>query len=281
LSGQTVPYSRKEYTGFGSKFGNEITANGNTEETDRIPYVFIPVRISSRGYVSPSETMSKSTKNGTVFTNNQYIRVLNPVANYENSQKYLTYKKIGEIVLPVKDKSAPVPIYQLVDSCMYKLGQYKVYNYNNEMKISSSQTVATMKKYTLTSPYSLEQLDQFIKDAISKIKTEQEDDGSKTLQEVLSPLYEIDEKIKMMHQEKLYKDKEDRVRTVYLPLYDDSKYLEFYLGQNDTGRKQTLSDLQFALNAKDVSGEYLFSQEDRILIQDMINAINVFNEHLE
>jgi hypothetical protein len=47
----------------------------------------------------------------------------------------------------------------------------------------------------------------------------------------------------MMHQEKLYKDKEDRVRTVYLPLYDGSKYLEFYLGQNNTGRKQTLSDL--------------------------------------
>ena len=281
LSGQTVPYSRKEYTGFGSKFGNEITANGNTEETDRVPYVFIPVRISSNGYVSPSETMSKSTKNGTVFTNNQYIRVLNPVANYENSQKYLTYKKIGEIVLPVKDKSVPVPIYQLVDSCMYKLGQYKVYNYNNEMKISSSQTVATMKKYTLNSPYSLEQLDQFIKDAVSKIKAEQEEGGSKTLQEVLSPLYEIDEQIKMMHKEKLYKDKEDRVRTVYLPLYDDSKYLEFYLGQNSTGRKQTLSDLQFALNAKGVDNQYLFSQEDRILIQDMINAINVFNEHIE
>lgn len=281
LSGQTVPYSRKEYTGFGSKFGNEITANGNTEETDRIPYVFIPIRISSNGYISPSETMSKSTKNGTVFTNNQYIRVLNPVANYENSQKYLTYKKIGEIVLPIKDKSVPVPIYQLVDSCMYKLGQYKVYNYNNEMNISSSQAVATMKKYTLTSPYSLEQLDQFIKDAISKIKTEQEEGGSKILQEVLAPLYAVDERIKMMHMEKLYKDKEDRVRTVYLPLYDDSKYLEFYLGQNNTGRKQTLSDLQFALNAKDVSGEYLFSQEDRILIQDMINAINVFNEHLE
>ena len=281
LSGQTVPYSRKEYTGFGSKFGNEITANGNTEETDRIPYVFIPVRISSNGYISPSETMSKSTKNGTVFTDNSYIRVLNPVANYENSQKYLTYKKIGEIVLPVKDKSVPVPIYQLVDSCMYKLGQYKVYNYNNEMKISSSQVVATMKKYTLTSPYSLEQLDQFIKDAVSKIKTEQEEGDSKTLQEVLSPLYEIDERIKMMHQEKLYKDKEDRVRTVYLPLYNDSKYLEFYLGQNNTGRKQTLFDLQFALNAKDTNGQYLFSQEDRILIQDMINAINVFNEHLE
>ena len=281
LSGQTVPYSRKEYTGFGSKFGNEITANGNTEETDRVPYVFIPVRISSNGYVSPSETMSKSTKNGTVFTNNQYIRVLNPVANYENSQKYLTYKKIGEIVLPVKDKSVPVPIYQLVDSCMYKLGQYKVYNYNNEMEISSSQIVATMKKYTLTSPYSLEQLNQFIKDAVSKIKTEQEEGGSKTLQEVLAPLYEIDEQIKMMHKEKLYKDKEDRVRTVYLPLYDDSKYLEFYLGQNNAGRKQTLSDLQFALNAKGVDNQYLFSQEDRILIQDMINAINVFNEHLE
>lgn len=404
LSGQTVPYSRKEYTGFGSKFGNEITANGNTEETDRIPYVFIPIRISSRGYISPSETMSKSTKNGTVFTNNQYIRVLNPVANYENSQKYLTYKKIGEIVLPIKDKSVPVPIYQLVDSCMYKLGQYKVYNYNNEMKISSSQVVATMKKYTLTSPYSLEQLNQFIKDAVSKIKTDEtgvdpeewskkegwsvqyfnthikpqldkywqieyelvsDDEPSigeatmymayngnkrpevtsdttfdaiingertatsrhenwpgtawwKTLnvgdvitlrdtkenlptsrrikvritraahqlsglsvQEVLQPLYEVDQRIKMMHQEKLYKDKEDRVRTVYLPLYDDSKYLEFYLGQNNTGRKQTLSDLQFALNAKDISGQYLFSQEDRILIQDMINAINVFNEHLE
>ena len=281
LSGQTVPYSRKEYTGFGSKFGNEITANGNTEETDRVPYVFIPVRISSNGYVSPSETMSKSTKNGTVFTNNQYIRVLNPVANYENSQKYLTYKKIGEIVLPVKDKSVPVPIYQLVDSCMYKLGQYKVYNYNNEMEISSSQIVATMKKYTLTSPYSLEQLNQFIKDAVSKIKTEQEEGGSKTLQEVLAPLYEIDEQIKMMHKEKLYKDKEDRVRTVYLSLYDDSKYLEFYLGQNSTGRKQTLSDLQFALNAKGVDNQYLFSQEDRILIQDMINAINVFNEHIE
>ena len=404
LSGQTVPYSRKEYTGFGSRFGNEITANGNTEETDRIPYVFIPIRISSRGYISPSETMSKSTKNGTVFTNNSYIRVLNPVANYENSQKYLTYKKIGEVALPIKDKTVRVPIYQLVDSCMYKLGQYKVYNYNNEMKISSSQTVATMKKYTLTSPYSLEQLDQFIKDAVSKIKTDEmgtdpeewskkegwsveyfnthikpqldkywqieyelvsDDEPSigeatmymaydgnkrpevtsdttfdaiingertatsrhenwpgtawwKTLnvgdvitlrdtkenlptsrrikvritraahklsgfgvQEVLSPLYEIDERIKLMHQEKLYKDKEDRVRTVYLPLYDDSKYLEFYLGQNNTGRKQTLSDLQFALNAKDISGQYLFSQEDRILIQDMINAINVFNEHLE
>lgn len=404
LSGQTVPYPRKEYTGFGSKFGNEITANGSTEETDRIPYVFIPVRISSRGYVSPSETMSKSTKNGTVFTNNQYIRVLNPVANYENSQRYLTYEKIGEIILPVKDKSVPVPIYKLVDSCMYKLGQYKVYNYNNEMKISSSQTVATMKKYTLTSPYSLEQLDQFIKDAVSKIETDEmgtdpeewskkegwsvqyfnthikpqldkywqieyelvsDDEPSvgeatmymayngnkrpevtsdttfdaiingertatsrhenwpgtdwwKTLNvgdvitlrdtkenlptsrrikvritkaahklsglsvnEVLSPLYEIDERIKMMHQEKLYKDKEDRVRTVYLPLYDDSKYLEFYLGQNNTGRKQTLSDLQFALNGKDINGQYLFSQEDRILIQDMINSINVFNEHLE
>lgn len=404
LSGQTVSYNRKEYTGFGSKFGNDIVKNGQTEETDRIPYVFIPIRISSSGYVSPSETMSKSTKNGTVFTNNQYIRVLNPVANYENSQKYLTYKKIGEIVLPIKDKSVPVPIYQLVDSCMYKLGQYKVYNYNNEMKISSSQTVATMKKYTLTSPYSLEQLDQFIKDAVYKIKTDEmgtnpeewskkegwsvqyfnthikpqldkywqieyelvsDDEPSigeatmymayngnkrpevtsdttfdaiingertatsrhenwpgtawwKTLnvgdvitlrdtkenlptsrrikvritraahklsglsvQEVLQPLYEIDERIRMMHQEKLYKDKEDRVRTVYLPLYDDSKYLEFYLGQNNTGRKQTLSDLQFALNAKDISGQYLFSQEDRILIQDMINAINVFNEHLE
>jgi hypothetical protein len=85
----------------------------------------------------------------------------------------------------------------------------------------------------------------------------------------------------MMHQEKLYKEKEDRVRTVYLPLYDDSKYLEFYLNQNNTGRKQTLSDLQFALNAKDTDDQYLFSQEDRILIQDMINAINVFNEHLE
>ena len=161
MSGQIVPYPRKEYTGFGrkrSKDDKKVPKDvaEEDEKWERIPYVFIPVRISSNGYVSPSETMSKSTKNGTVFTNNQYIRVLNPVANYENSQKYLTYKKIGEIVLPVKDKSVPVPIYQLVDSCMYKLGQYKVYNYNNEMKISSSQTVATMKKYTLTSPYSLE-----------------------------------------------------------------------------------------------------------------------------
>jgi hypothetical protein len=90
------------------------------------------------GRVFASETMSKSTKNGTVFTNNSYIRVLNPVANYENSQKYLTYKKIGEVALQIKDKTVRVPIYQLVDSCMYKLGQYKVYNYNNEMNISSS-----------------------------------------------------------------------------------------------------------------------------------------------
>lgn len=284
LSGQVVSYNRKEYTGFGSKFGNEVVKNGQTEETDRIPYVFIPVRITQDGRIFASETMSKSTKNGTVFTDNSYIRVLNPVANYENSQKYLTYKKIGQVALPIKDKTVHVPIYQLVDSCMYKLDQYKVYNYNNEMKISSSQAVAMMNKYTLTSPYSIDQLNQFIKDAVSKIKTDEigtDQLSGFSVQEVLSPLYEIDDRIKMMHQEKLYKEKEDRVRTVYLPLYDDSKYLEFYLGQNNTGRKQTLSDLQFALNAKDIGGQYLFSQEDRILIQNMINAINVFNEHLE
>jgi hypothetical protein len=162
---------------------------------------------------------------------------------------------------------------------MYKLGPYKVYNYNNEMRISSSQAVASMKKYTYTSPYSMEDLDQFIKDAISKIHDETE--GSGTLKEILAPLYAVDEKIRMMNLEKKYKDMEDRVRNVYLPLYDDTKYLEFYLSQHGTGRQITLSDLNFALNAKDTNGEYLFDQEDRIHIQEMINAIKVFNEHLE
>jgi hypothetical protein len=46
--------------------------------------------------------MSRSTRNGVVFESNEYIRVLNPVANYENSQKYLTYKKIGQVVIEMK-----------------------------------------------------------------------------------------------------------------------------------------------------------------------------------
>ncbi len=403
LSGQEVPYQRKEYIGFGKKFGNNVIKNGKSEDTDRIPYVFLPIRVTDDGRVYGSATMSRSTSRGVVFDNNEYIRILNPVANYENSQKYLTYKKIGEVVINIKGYPSQVPIYQLVDSCMYKLGPYKVYNYNNEMKISSSQVVANMEKYTSSSIYSMQDLDQFIKDAVSKIENQDEVDAEEwskkegwsvehfnekvrdrlheawqieyelvsddepsigeatmymsygddkrddvtsettfdaiingertattrleswkgtqwwidlkvgdvitlrdtkinlptsrrikvritrpahklipqTVQEILQPLYEVDEKIKMMNLEKKYKDMEDRVRNNYLPLYDDSKYLEYYLNQNEPGRKTTLSDLQFALNAKDVKGDYLFDQEDRIHIQEMINSIKVFNEHLE
>lgn len=403
LSGQEIPYQRKEYIGFGKKFGNNVIKNGKFEDTDRIPYVFLPIRVTDDGRVYGSATMSRSTNRGVVFDNNEYIRILNPVANYENSQKYLTYKKIGEVVINIKGYPSQVPIYQLVDGCMYKLGPYKVYNYNNEMKISSSQVVANMEKYTTSSLYSMQDLDQFIKDAVSKIENQDEVDAEEwskkegwsveyfneemrdrlheawqieyelvsddepstgeaamympygdykrddvtsettfdaiingertattrleswkgtqwwiglklgdvitlrdtkenlptsrrikvritkqahklspqTVQEILQPLYEVDEKIKMMNLEKKYKDMEDRVRNNYLPLYDDSKYLEYYLNQNDPGRKTTLSDLQFALNAKDVNDNYLFDQEDRIHIQEMINSIKVFNEHLE
>ena len=77
---------KKQYVGFGSSFGNSITRHGVNENSTRIPFLFIPVRMFNSGEVRYSKTLSYYDKTSRVNkpVDKTYIRVANPVANYEN-----------------------------------------------------------------------------------------------------------------------------------------------------------------------------------------------------
>jgi len=73
-------------------FGNYVTKKGQTSESDRIPYIFIPALISYNGYKINSKTIIDSYGN---VLNRPYIRVYNPEVTSENQERYLIYKRVG------------------------------------------------------------------------------------------------------------------------------------------------------------------------------------------
>lgn len=265
----------QEYTGFGNVFGKNIN---NNEKSTRIPYVFIPIRINSKGVVYNSRSLVDRYGN---IINRSYIRVLNPIANFENQQKYLNYKRIGQISLQGKI----YPIYKLVNSPLYTLGQYKVYNYGNMMNISSSQAITNMGKYIYSSAMSIKELDDLIADAVKNVRPAKDSDVD--VRTVLQPLEEIDQYILKMHmqQEQEYQDQTTgtigyefrifNIKNNILTKYDDYEYLREYNSKNESGKQKMLSDLQFALDNKE------FSQEEKNLIADMISTIKQWNSYKE
>ena len=253
----------QEYTGFGNVFGKNIN---NNEKSTRIPYVFIPVRINSKGNVYDSRSLIDRYGN---IINRSYIRVLNPIANFENQQKYLNYKRIGQITLQGKI----YPIYKLINSPLYTLGQYKVYNYGNMMNISSSQAITNMGKYIYSSAMSIKELDDLIADAVKNVRPAK--DADTDVRTVLQPLEEIDQYILKMHMQQEYQFRIFNIKNNILTKYDDYEYLREYNSKNESGKQKMLSDLQFALDSKE------FSQEEKNLIADMISTIKQWNSYKE
>ena len=79
----------------------------------------------------------------------------------------MTYKKVGEIVL---SKGTKLPIYKLVNSSMYTLGQYKIYNWSEMMNIKSSETRFLINKHIETENYSINDLDSFVSDIMDVVR---------------------------------------------------------------------------------------------------------------
>lgn len=252
---------RQEYTGFGCVFGSTVVnKSGKKEDSTRIPYVFLPFRIingKNGAHIRKSETLTDKYGN---IINRSYIRVVNPIANFENQQRYLIYKKIGQIVVD----TGIYPIYKLVNNPMYTLGQYKIYNYGNKMNISSSQAVSNIQKYIYSSDISINELDNKIAEIIFKIRPAKDSFDVKT---VIAPLEEIDQYIAKQHLQQQHEFKIYNIRNNILTKYDDYEYLKYYNNKNTVGKQQMLNDLQFALNSPD------FTQEEKNLISDMISTI--------
>lgn len=266
VDGRITRYDRQEYIGFGNVFGiHVVNKSGKTEDSTRIPYVFIPARMDKDGNMLRSETLVD--RFGHVI-NRAYIRVLNPIANYENQQKYLTYKRIGEINTP----TGILPIYRLVDSSMYTLGQYKIYNYENQMDISNSQAVSNMRKYTYSSDLSLQELNDFIQEAVLAINRTKHKDGV-NLKTIIEPLTEVDQYIKKKHMQQQYEFRIYSIKNNILAKYEDYQYLREYQSKNDTGKEQMLRDLQFVLNSA------AFTQEEKIVATDMLSTIKQWIAH--
>ena len=263
-SGRITTYDRPEYIGFGNVFNSKEDTRSTNEKAKDVPYVFIPARLVGDKMYN-SWTMSGVTK--------KYIRVINPKANKtDNQQKYLTYKRIGYVTVYYAGKMNVLPIYQLTNSALYTLGNYKVYNYNNEMSISSSQAVTDTKKRRTESPYTIEELNDLIFEAVDEIQNQ---DIGTSLRTAVQPLIDVDEKVRAAYKTKEYEDKINRVKNIYIPRYDNSQYIDYYRNVSEANRPGMMSDLEFAKNAKD-----FFTEEEINLINDMIRVLKAFNEAL-
>jgi len=53
---------------------------------------------------------------------------------------------------------------------MYKLGQYKIYNFNDELDILSNPTLKNIENYIYSSVFSIADLNDLISDAVKKIE---------------------------------------------------------------------------------------------------------------
>lgn len=256
-TGAISKIDRAEYTGFGNVFGTTVVnKSGKKEDSTRIPYVFIPARTDRNGNARPSETI---VDRGGHIVNRAYIIVYNPISNFENQQKYLIYKRIGQVII----SGNVLPIYQLINSPMYTLGQYKVYNYGNRMDISSSQAVSNMKKYTYSSPMSMDELNSKIREVVTRIKPSSEGN----FKSIIAPLEELDQYIRQLHMQQQYEFRIYSIRNNIISKYDDYGYLQDFMNRNETGKNQMLADLQFALGSKE------FTELEKNLIVDMISNI--------
>ena len=269
-TGESYTIDEKQYVGFGKVFGNTIVKDGKEENVDRIPYVFIPGRL-----YEGSDDLYRSLTLGDA--ERSYIRVLNPVANYENQQRYLIYKKIGEVQV---NSGEVLPIYKLINSPMYRLGNHKVYNYENWIDITSSQIITAAGKYTLSSQYSINDLNEFVRKAVKQIEsTNDYRKYSKTVtpfREAVEPLENLDKQIDKLHEESLNRDRIFDVRNNILPIYEGGKYMDEYLSRGKKrGQLQMLQNLMYSLKSSE------FTEEEKVKISDMIATINEWRDRVK
>lgn len=263
FTGQTTNITVQEYTGFATQFGiKSVNKDGSIENSNRIPYVFVPIKIYKNSWVSKSNTIRDDYGN---IINRSYIRVLNPIANYENQQKYLIYKRIGQIEIP---KIGIVPIYMLVNSSMYNLSNYKIYNYDNIMNIYSSQAVSNMSKYIYSTSLSIDKLNEEILNAINSIIDNQKQlDENASARSILDPLFQIDAYIAKMHALQQAEFRVYRIKNVILAKYNNYEYMREYINRNKVGKENMLKDLYFVLTSNS------FDQEEKTYASDMIVTI--------
>ena len=261
VTGKEVEYNRKEYTGFGSVFGNFLVDSKENEDSDRIPYVFIPVRKNAFGGISYGKDFVNSYGN---LINRPYVRVYNPAFNFENDQKYFIYKRIGVINMA---SGIQIPIYRLINSSMYTLGQYKVYNYENEMPISATQILKTAELYLFSSKYSVQDLNDFISDAVRQIMN----GAQPNIDVATAPLKAVDAALQEMNKKH---QQEYRIYKI-LSKYENYEYLEFFKNKDDNERKQMIEDLQFVKNNDQ------FSEEEKNKADEMLTEIKQLQQAFE
>jgi len=83
---------------------------------------------------------------------------------------------------------------------MYTLGQYKIYNYENELGIRT-RTLNKLDKYVYSSKVSISELNDFIKQQIDAIEAFSGD--SRSIVDAVRPLDEIDNFLKAAHKQQL------------------------------------------------------------------------------
>lgn len=129
----------------------------------------------------------------------------------------------------------------------------------------------------VSSPYSIEELDELISNAVSEMSGIT---GSNLKQRV-QPLENVDTKIELAIKQQRFDEKIRIVRDIYLPRYNDSQYLDYYRSVSKENRPGVLEALRFALIAKDDNENFVFTEEERNLINEMIRSINTFEEALK
>lgn len=278
LTGEISKVPVQQYIGYGSVFGNKVVKRGRTEAADRIPYIFIPARLTAKGELRRSKTLAEydsATKSSTPISNT-YIRVLNPAVNYESPQKYLTYKKIGELYL---DSQTTLPIYKLVDSSMYTLGQYKVYNWGGEMNINSSIVRKTIDKYIGYDDYSIQSLDKFTADIIKTInaqnKSRKEADDAVGFDTAAQPLELLNSFIKKHHIISQSTQDIAQIRDIFLPAYENRLYLEMFKNISNKNKPLILQKFKNALDSHRLEG----SESDKV--QDMYETLKKYLNELQ
>lgn len=277
LTGQLSKKPEAQYIGYGNVFGNSVIRNGRKYDTEGIPFLFVPVKMGNNG-IYASETLSVYDKDAKQKRpiSTRYIRVYNPIKSYENPQTYLTYKKIGEIVL---GKGVKLPIYKLVNSSMYSLGQYKVYNWSQMMDIKSSETRFLVNKYIQTENYSIEDLDAFVSDVMQVVRAQNTAreglDEVVLFDEAAEPIALIDERMKSQRKDNINKDYISFVKEVLLPMYDNEKYKDFFKNANTKGKKTLLSSLEIVKNSNQ------FTKDERLKIADMLQNLKKLQEEIE
>lgn len=277
LTGQISKKPEAQYIGYGNVFGKTVIRNGRKYNTEGIPFLFVPVKMGSKGvYVSDNLSMYDKDAKKKRPISTRYIRVYNPIKSYENPQSYLTYKKIGEIAL---GKGIKLPIYKLVNSSMYTLGQYKVYNWSEMMNIKSSETRFLINKYIQTENYSIEDLDAFVSDIMQIVreqnKARENLDEIVPFDEAAEPIALIDKRIKSQRKDNANKEYISFVKEVLLPMYDNDKYKDFFKNSNGNGKKTLLSSLEVVKNSNQ------FTKDDRIKIADMLQNLKKLQEEIE